>query len=170
MKILLTDSIARENSFTFEESIQLSGNDPVLNAEVVAKFLVRKQEEDVFSLDGSLKAAVSTSCDRCGTRTELNVEQSFFYQFRLEDEPQMASEYNCTDEDCEVIYLSEPVVESSTILKEQLLLALPVSCLCSDKCKGLCDRCGVNLNEKQCKCREINENSPFAILKRLQKN
>ena len=170
MKILLTDSVAKESYFTVEKSIQLSGTDPVLNAEIVAKFLVSQQDEDVFSLDGSLKAAVITNCDRCGNRVELNVDQSFFYQLRLEDEPQMASEYNCTDEDCEVVYLSEPVIESSDILKEQLVLALPTYCLCGDKCKGLCDRCGINLNEKQCKCKETNENSPFAILKNLQKN
>jgi uncharacterized protein len=170
MEILLTDSVAKESSFTVEESIQLSGTDRVLNAEIFAKFLVSQQKEDVFSLDGSLKAAVITNCDRCGNRAELNVEQSFFYQLRLEGEPQVASEYNCTDEDCEVVYLSEPLVESSDILKEQLCLALPACCLCGDKCKGLCDCCGVNLNEKQCKCKETNENSPFAILKNLQKN
>jgi DUF177 domain-containing protein len=170
MKILLTDSVAKKSSCTIEESIQLSGTDPVLKAEIVAKFLVSQPEKDVFSLDGSMKAAVVTACDRCGNRINLNVDQSFFYQLRLEDEPQMASEYDCTDEDCEIVYLSEPVIESSDVLKEQLLLALPVYCLCGEKCKGLCDHCGVNLNEKQCKCKEINENSPFAILKNLQKN
>lgn len=170
MKILLTDSVARKSSYTVEESIQFSGADPVLNAEICAKFEVSQQGEDVFSLDGSLKAAVITNCDRCGNRIDFNVEQDFSYQLRLEEEPQMASEYNCTDEDCEVVYLSEPVIESSEILEEQLLLALPTYCLCDDKCKGLCDRCGINLNEKQCKCKETNENSPFAILKNLQKN
>ena len=64
---------------------------------------------------------------------------------------------------------SDPVVETSEILSEQLLLSLPAHHFCDEACKGLCDRCGVNLNEKQCKCRETNENSPFAVLKQLQK-
>lgn len=170
MKILLTDSIAKKISCTVEESIQLSDTDPVLNAEILAKFLVSQQKEDIYSLDGSIKSTVLTNCDRCGNRFGFDVDQNFHYQLRVGEEPEIALEYNCTDEDCDVVYLSEPFVESSDILKEQLLLALPVNNLCDDKCKGRCERCGINLNEKQCKCKEKNENSPFAILKNLQKN
>jgi len=82
----------------------------------------------------------------------------------------MNSEHHCSDDDYDVLYLSDSVIESTDILREQLLLALPVSSVCSESCMGLCDRCGTNLNENQCKCGEVNENSPFAILKKLQKN
>lgn len=170
MKILLTDSIVKKSSYTLEESIQLSATEPVLKAEVIANLLVSSQKKDVFSLEGNLKATVMTPCDRCGIMTDFNVEQSFSYQLLVEDEPEMASEHNSTDEECEIVYLLEPVIEGSDILKEQLFLALPTYCLCGEECKGLCDCCGINLNERQCKCKEINENSPFAILKNLQKN
>lgn len=169
MKILLTDSIVRNRNYHLEKTIHFS-DAAQLTAEVKAKILVKQAKEDVYSLSGNLQARVITSCDRCGNRAEFDVDQDFVYQLRLEEEAEMVSEYNCSDEDHEVLYLSEPVVESNDILSEQLVLALPVHRYCDDECKGLCDRCGVNLNEKSCKCKEINVNSPFAILKKLQKN
>ncbi len=168
MEILLTDSVAEKNGFTVEESLQLSGIVPGMKAEVVAKFLVSQQEGTIYHLDGSFGAAVVTRCDRCAKTVEFEVGQDFHYQLRVEEEPQMATDHNCTEEDCEVVYLSSPVVESSEILREQLLLALPTSCLCSDTCKGLCECCGINLNEKLCRCRETNKDSPFAILKKYR--
>ncbi|MCK5070970.1 MAG: DUF177 domain-containing protein [Desulfocapsa sp.] len=169
MEILLTESIANKKNLTINESFTISGSYHLLGVDVDADFLISQEKADVYSLKGSFKAMVDSSCDRCGKTVKLKVDEHFFYQLRVEEEPQMVSDYNCSDEDCDVVYLSEPVIDSNDILKEQLLLALPASVLCVEKCKGLCDRCGVNLNEKQCKCRETNENSPFAILKQLQK-
>jgi len=169
MKILLTDNRNKNRSFDIEEVFQFSDVDAKLDAKVVANFLLSQQTEDLYFLTGNLKATVATGCDRCGKKVEFDVDQNFRYQIRLEDEPQMVSEYNCTEDDSEVLYLSDPVVETSEILSEQLLLSLPAHHFCDEACKGLCDRCGVNLNEKQCKCRETNENSPFAVLKQLQK-
>ena len=169
MKILLIDNIDESRSIDVEESFQFSDVGAELTAEVQARFLLSQRTADLYSLAGNMKATVVTSCDRCGERVEFCVDQDFRYQLRLEDVPQIASEYNCSSEDCEVLYLSDPIIESSDILSEQLVLALPVHHFCDEACKGLCDCCGVNLNEKQCKCRETNENSPFAVLKQLQK-
>lgn len=169
MKILLTDSIARDRKYHLNESFHLSDAGE-LTAEMQAHFSVKQAEENVYSLSGSLQAHGVTSCDRCGSRAEFDVRQDFFYQLRVEEEPEMVADYNCGDEDSEVVYLVEAVVESNEILSEQLVLALPAHRYCVAECKGLCDRCGVNLNEESCKCREINENSPFAILKKLQNN
>ncbi len=170
MQILLADSDAKKNSIVTTELIQISDTAFVLNAEIDGTFRITRKEENVYTLDGSMTAVVTTACDRCGIPVVLNVDQSYFYQLRVEEQPQMNSEHHCSDDDYDVLYLSDSVIESTDILREQLLLALPVSSVCSESCMGLCDRCGTNLNENQCKCGEVNENSPFAILKKLQKN
>ncbi|HID69299.1 MAG TPA: DUF177 domain-containing protein [Desulfobacterales bacterium] len=169
MKILFTDITAKNRTFDIKESFRFTDIGAELLAEVQAKLLVSQQAVDLFSITGELTANVATSCDRCGIPVQFDVDQDFYYQIRLEAEPQLASEHNCSDDDCEVLYLTDPAVEISEIISEQLLLALPGHRFCDDECKGLCDRCGINLNEKQCKCRETNENSPFAVLKQLQK-
>ncbi|MFA5060622.1 MAG: DUF177 domain-containing protein [Candidatus Omnitrophota bacterium] len=37
-------------------------------------------------------------------------------------------------------------------IRQELILGLPVQILCQDDCRGLCTKCGVNLNKEQCKC------------------
>ncbi len=169
MEILFTDSIAKNRKFDIEESFCFSDAGAELAAEVHAKLLVRHQAAHLFDITGELTAKIVTSCDRCGDPVQLDVDQDFYYQLRLEVEPLLPPEHNCSDEDCEVLYLTSPAMDTSEILSEQLLLALPVHRFCDDECKGLCDCCGINLNEKQCSCREKDGKSPFAVLKQLQK-
>jgi uncharacterized protein len=167
MKILLTDINNKNHVFTLEESIRLPGEGVGLKADIRAKLSFSQQKDDAISLRGDLKARVISSCGRCGTPVQVDIEQNFQYQLLLDEEPQVETDYECTDEDCELLYLAEPLIESSDILLEQLLLALPVQMICDTACIGLCDQCGINLNKEKCSCREINQNSPFAILKEL---
>ncbi len=169
MKILLTDITDENHSFTVEESLDFSKEKVELAAPLQAILTVRKKDDNLYSLSGNFQVVLVTSCDRCGARIEIDLEQDFSYLLRVEDEPQMPAEYDSSEEDCETVYLSQPFIESSAILSEQLLLAMPLHRLCDDECKGLCGGCGVNLNTKMCQCRENKSNSPFAILKKLRK-
>lgn len=45
-------------------------------------------------------------------------------------------------------------VDISEDIREELLINLPMNLLCDDDCAGLCSECGMNLNKKQCKCKE----------------
>jgi uncharacterized protein len=170
MKILLTQELATKAHFSFEESIRFAKEEPGIAAELIVDFQIHQVQEDRFRLEGQLEGTVQTQCDRCCKELELAVSHDFTYSLRLDEEPAQASEYNCTEDDCETMFLHEPAVESEDIIREQLLLAMPGFSLCGRDCKGLCDRCGINLNIKSCKCGEVNENSPFAILKDIQNN
>jgi uncharacterized protein len=41
-------------------------------------------------------------------------------------------------------------IELDPIIREQVLLALPLAVVCRDDCKGLCTVCGQDLNEQDC--------------------
>lgn len=43
-------------------------------------------------------------------------------------------------------------IEMEELLRERVLLALPMRTLCREECPGLCPRCGQNLNEGPCAC------------------
>ena len=43
------------------------------------------------------------------------------------------------------------------VLREQLVLALPMRTLCIEECKGLCPQCGKNRNTGACKCQPAND-------------
>ena len=41
------------------------------------------------------------------------------------------------------------------LLREQVLLAMPLKAVCSEACKGLCPRCGLYLNGEACACQPV---------------
>ena len=47
----------------------------------------------------------------------------------------------------------EDGLELEDILREQVLLALPMQRVCSEACKGICPDCGKNRNETACDCK-----------------
>ncbi len=168
MKTLLADIVGKREQYSFSESIDSPLYDFRQGGPVTASLLVRQQSEKVYTLSGELQASAKANCDRCGNSIPLHIDREFHYVLHISDEPEGDAEHQCSDEDCEILYLDESAIDSEAIVAEQLLLAIPVQRLCDSSCKGLCPECGINLNEKKCKCGEINSNSPFAILKTLQ--
>jgi uncharacterized protein len=67
-----------------------------------------------------------------------------------------------------VDYYTGEVVNLENILREQVLLTLPLKPLCSETCQGICPRCGADLNRETCQCSEEESDSPFAILKNIK--
>ena len=58
-------------------------------------------------------------------------------------------------------------------LREQIEMEFPVRFLCKDDCKGLCSKCGQNLNRGECSCnkKEIDPRlAPFAKILEQMKN
>jgi len=65
---------------------------------------------------------------------------------------------------------SDQVADLTDMVRQELLLALPMKPLCSEECKGLCPRCGVNLNIETCDCRVKGMDSRWEGLKDLKKD
>ncbi len=171
MKKDLTGITAKEYTFNTEEDICFSDEGVELCAKIVAKCAIHLQKKGVYKLFGDLKAKVTGSCGRCGKQqVHFDVARRFNYQYILGEEPSLGSEHECRVEDYDRVYLTDPVIESSDVLSEQLVLALPGQILCDDNCKGLCPLCGINQNLESCVCKETHKGSPFAILNTLQKN
>jgi uncharacterized protein len=136
-------------------------------AEVVARL---KSAENV-DLTGRLAATVRTGCARCGEPVDCNIDEEFYYLVTLQEEVAAgATEKECSDEECDILYLKEPVVDIDEIFREQLFLAVPQKVLCHSECAGICPDCGRLKNSSECNCSEDRSSSPFAILKTLKKD
>lgn len=84
---------------------------------------------------------VETVCDRCIVPIEISsdIDESY-YVF-----PESSGD--------EVDYhYSGDVVEIDGFIRETIVMDMPNKILCSEECKGLCPGCGINLNDKSCKC------------------
>ena len=58
-------------------------------------------------------------------------------------------------------------IELMDLVKDAVVLDLPMRFLCKEDCKGLCPKCGANRNEHPCNCLEGDDDNPFAALRDL---
>jgi uncharacterized protein len=74
------------------------------------------------------------------------------------------SEGEAEEQNDDLYYFTGDHLELTPMLREQLILASPMHPLCSEECRGLCARCGKDLNEGPCRCGEEPTGSPFQVL------
>lgn len=98
--------------------------------------------------DGSLKAVLVENCARCGKEFLLPFEHSFHERFERVNANSDARDGDDTDS----YVFSGDKLDLSDLLRDTLILNLPISSVCSDDCKGLCPVCGTNLNFETCSC------------------
>lgn len=65
-------------------------------------------------------------------------------------------------------YFDGRTIDLDPIVREQVLLALPVAVVCKDECKGLCPVCGQDLNEAECGCERKVVDPRLAVLKSIK--
>ena len=105
-------------------------------------------------INGSLKATVELMCSRCLDTARLDIAKSFDLFFRQRDELMFDEddEIELAEWDTRTAFFTGTQVAIGEILREQILLALPMKALCRVDCKGLCPTCGTNLNSGSCHC------------------
>ena len=72
-----------------------------------------------------------------------------------------------SEKDTGMIRFDGKTLDFTQVLQEQIIMALPVKALCKKDCRGLCPRCGADLNAGPCACGAETHSSPFAALKKL---
>ncbi|MFH1845730.1 MAG: DUF177 domain-containing protein [bacterium] len=96
---------------------------------------------------GSLNADLNATCDRC--------LEDFVQHFAVPLEILILQDTEDEEEpDSCVIHQKVGEVDLSTVLREAVLLALPLKRLCDENCQGLCIHCGCNRNGEQCQCQD----------------
>ena len=146
----------------FETSVDLSdmpfgGCKPVTEP-VLAKGQVRNTA-GVLEMTGTVETVLHGVCDRCATAFTRPVQ----YPLRAVLTPEPESD---DFEDPWVFELQNDCADLDDIVTTTFVLNMDSKLLCSEDCKGLCSRCGANLNLGPCSCKP--EPDPrFAALQQL---
>jgi uncharacterized protein len=102
-------------------------------------------------VSGRYTVEMLAQCDRCLGSARWPLDASFDLYYRsIADCPQ-EDEVRIDEGETEIGFY-ETGLELEDILREQVLLALPMQRVCSEACKGICPGCGVNRNEAACEC------------------
>ena len=113
---------------------------------------------------GLVKLSLATSfnyqkpCDRCGA----DVTKSICYNFEHNLVTSLSG-----DQNDDYIETPDHTIDIDELVTSDVLLELPSKHLCSDSCKGLCPKCGANLNEKTCGCSTTITDPRLEVLKQL---
>jgi uncharacterized protein len=113
---------------------------------------------------GQLSTVLGMECDRCASPIEFPLHRSFDLYYRPLSSIARVEEIEIPKDELEVGFYPAEGVDLREVAKEQVLLALPMKRLCHTDCRGLCARCGANLNVEPCQCSLHPTDSPFAFL------
>ena len=128
----------------------------------------RKREE--VRLRGLIETEVELLCDRCLAATGVPLAVEFDTSFvPQEAEAAKAENVELLKEDLLLSAYEGGAVDLDELVREQILLALPSRHLCREDCKGLCQRCGADLNAGDCSCEQGEADPRWAALADLKK-
>jgi|SRR5687768_12180349 len=126
--------------------------------------------KDGVLVQGDVEAKVSLECSRCLERFDLAVDASLEEQFQptidvetgapIRPDAIVETEGVFEIDANHMMDLGEPV-------RQALLVALPMKPLCREDCKGICPRCGANLNEIDCGHTDEQEDNRWDVLREL---
>ncbi len=145
----------RHQEVTPEDGVEVTGNIEMLRTD--RSILVR----------GQLDTSVETECSRClcffKAPVTIQMEDEFYPTIDVESGVPLA---NPEDPDAFSID-SQHILDLSEAVRQYAGLSLPMKPLCRPDCRGLCPKCGRNLNEGQCPCPENTTDARWAKLQEL---
>ncbi len=114
----------------------------------------------VLKFDAEVNAFLMCSCARCLNTFEYPVHLTIATTLKESDED---------EEDPDMFSLEGDFIDVDEIITTEFILNMDQRFLCREDCKGLCERCGANLNEGPCKCK-LDTDPRLAALGQLLEN
>ena len=119
-----------------------------------------RNSADVLTLTLTASTTLDAVCDRCG--------KAFAQEKEVPYSCMLAEELQNEDSD-DIVLLEAGKVDAGELARTAFVLGMDTKTLCSEDCKGLCPRCGANLNDGPCGCQK--EPDPrLAVLAKLLEN
>jgi len=139
--------------------------------EPISLHLVITPQGDRYAVEGTVTAHVEVDCSRCLAPTRFTVRAPY----RIEALPlagQSGAEGGRGLErgELDVIFYAGDVLDLADLVREQIVLNVPMRALCREECLGLCPDCRANRNEGPCGCPEPSSADPrFEVLRRISR-
>ncbi|MDX1701133.1 MAG: DUF177 domain-containing protein [Melioribacteraceae bacterium] len=114
-------------------------------------------------MSGNLTISAHLNCDRCNENYKSNFNSDFTLLYLFNQD-------RIHEDDVNVKYLSpkDDKIDITADVIDYARLSLPMKQLCSEDCKGLCMKCGANLNHSKCSCVNDNIDPTWEQLKKLK--
>ncbi len=119
-------------------------------------------------VQGFLHVETETSCDRCLEAIKLPIKSPFDLVYMPAGDSAAGGEDEIDEAAVEVGFYEGSGLELNDVLREVVLLALPMQIVCTELCKGICPVCGQNRNQRDCQCQMKAVDDRWNSLKNLR--
>lgn len=135
---------------------------------VEAVLKIEKEGPDVL-VRGVLSGDIELECSRCLKAFDVEVKSRMDVVFHPETVNKKEEGHGLKAEELDTEFYKDDALDIDNLLIEQLILNVPMKPLCSPDCKGICPKCGTDLNFEQCDCETIEIDPRLKILETLLK-
>ena len=156
-KIFKNEGLSSDYTFSLDLSdCEFWGEYPFKTPIEVAANLSNRAGMVVLTTHATVR--FETGCARCTKGVVLDIP--------IDTENYVVTEYENQD-DNSMILAEDYIIDLDEIAEFAVITSAPMKVLCKDDCKGLCPKCGKDLNEGKCDCPEKEPDPRLAILKNL---
>ena len=122
----------------------------------------QNEGHSVVNLSGHVDVTIDIPCSRC--LTSVPTRLAFDFSQKVDFEKLKAEQLDDLDE---TSFMEESSLDVDRFVYNEILMRFPMKTLCREDCKGLCLKCGKNLNEGECGCDRASLD-PRIILRRCK--
>ncbi|MBE5969099.1 MAG: DUF177 domain-containing protein [Lachnospiraceae bacterium] len=121
------------------ESYELSGSTYPFKKKDALDLTISALSDSKIYIECNINVTLIMPCDRCLEDVDVNIES------------QVAKEIDILSQE-ESDLFEDKLFDVEKFVYKEILIELPMKVLCKETCKGICNRCGTNLNRKTCDC------------------
>ena len=171
MLINLTDVLSCEEKVvkrtveTELQSFDISLGSFPLTEEKPLTLILTNLGDDKLLIEGEFSVKAQIPCDRCLTEVEVPIDVSF----EKEVDMKLSAEGRIDDLD-ETDFINGYNLDTDQLVYGELLVNWPMKILCKPDCKGICRKCGKNLNDGPCGCDTVELDPRMAVIAEIFKN
>jgi uncharacterized protein len=150
------ESIGYSREFLFERSTLFLEPDLLLH-DFKGKITASRTSEGLL-FQGEFRAISGVNCVRCLVDYDQILETEYTELYVFESHVQA---------DTELVYPEDGHIDLGPVIREYMLIEMPINSVCREDCKGLCFECGNNLNDSDCKHEPDPVDPRLSVLKSL---
>ncbi|MGI9533478.1 MAG: YceD family protein [Thermodesulfobacteriota bacterium] len=132
-----------------------------LNKDIDIDCIVTKVLKEIC-VNGLIQFGIVIQCSRCLKDVDLDLKTDINLTLTPIDEVEDKTGGNDNE-----FYEGESI-DLSNYFREHIAMNIPNKVVCKESCKGLCSKCGIDLNDKECSCEKGLGDSAFAVLKGIK--
>lgn len=118
-------------------------------------------------VQGHLSVVMEADCDRCLEPARFPIDSDFELYYRPVADG-FGEEVVLDEGEAEMGFYETDGIELNDVLREFVILTLPMQRVCTGNCKGICPVCGQNRNQIDCACHTAAVDDRWAALKELK--